>query len=303
MKKILCSVFALVAASASFLAMGNAAAVGTDPVEISIQEIDQYLLEHGYPTEFIQDAAEIAKRQLYADQGEFESKNTIIMPMASTSDVFDPDIFSASLYVSNLSTTEENESRKSLTYVWHWDTTSRYNQPTFVFQDFVTMRWEDEYTLIADSCLFSVVSNGTLVEKEQYLYDPTVPETIDDLVFISQTGSTLIYSCDLAKGVAMKYEIDQFDYKKMYFNRSWGLYKFDFNDFKGTFSVTIANIFDSSTNKYSSAAANYIRKISGIDVDVSFNFGLSDFGITVQPGFTTEFIKSNDSVVTYRYFS
>lgn len=176
-------------------------------------------------------------------------------------------------------------------------------QPTFVFQDFVTMRWEDEYTLIADRCLFSVVSNGTLVEKEQYLYDPTVPETIDDLVFISQTGSTLIYSCDLAKGVAMKYEIDQFDYKKMYFNRSWGLYKFDFYDFKGTFSITIANIFDSSTNKYSSAAANYIRKISGIDVDVSFNFGLSDFGITVQPGFTTEFIKSNDSVVTYRYFS
>ena len=283
--------------------MGNAAAVGTDPVEISIQEIDQYLLEHGYPTEFIQDAAEIVKRQLYADQGEFESKNTIIMPMASTSDVFDPDIFSASLYVSNLSTTEENESRKSLTYVWHWDTTSRYNQPTFVFQDFVTMRWEDEYTLIADSCLFSVVSNGTLVEKEQYLYDPTVPETIDDLIFISQTGSSLIYSCDLAKGVAMEYEIDQFDYKKMYFNRSWGLYKFDFYDFKGTFSITIANIFDSSTNKYSSAAANYIRKISGIDVDVSFNFGLSDFGITVQPGFTTEFIKSNDSVVTYRYFS
>ena len=302
MKKILCSVFALVAASASFLAMGNAAAVA-DPDEISIQEIDQYLLKHGYPTEFIQDAAQIAKRQLYADQGEFESKNTIIMPMASTSDVFDPDIFSASLYVSNLSTTEENESRKSLTYLWHWDTTSKYNQPTFVFQDFVTMRWEDEYTLIADSCLFSVVSNGTLVEKEQYLYDPTVPETIDDLIFISQTGSSLIYSCDLAKGVAMEYEIDQFDYKKMYFNRSWGLYKFDFNDFKGTFSVTIANIFDSSTNKYSSAAANYIRNISGIDVDVSFNFGLSDFGITVQPGFTTEFIKSNDSVVTYRYFS
>ena len=285
------------------LAMGNAAAAVADPDEISIQEIDQYLLKHGYPTEFIQDAAEIAKRQLYADQGEFESKNTIIMPMASTSDVFDPDIFSASLYVSNLSTTEENESRKSLTYLWHWDTTSKYNQPTFVFQDFVTMRWEDEYTLIADSCLFSVVSNGTLVEKEQYLYDPTVPETIDDLIFISQTGSSLIYSCDLAKGVAMEYEIDQFDYKKMYFNRSWGLYKFDFNDFKGTFSVTIANIFDSSTNKYSSAAANYIRNISGIDVDVSFNFGLSDFGITVQPGFMTEFIKSNDSVVTYRYFN
>ena len=285
------------------LAMGNAAAAVADPDEISIQEIDQYLLKHGYPTEFIQDAAEIAKRQLYADQGEFESKNTIIMPMASTSDVFDPDIFSASLYVSNLSTTEENESRKSLTYLWHWDTTSKYNQPTFVFQDFVTMRWEDEYTLIADSCLFSVVSNGTLVEKEQYLYDPTVPETIDDLIFISQTGSSLIYSCDLAKGVAMEYEIDQLDYKKMYFNRSWGLYKFDFNDFKGTFSVTIANIFDSSTNKYSSAAANYIRNISGIDVDVSFNFGLSDFGITVQPGFMTEFIKSNDSVVTYRYFN
>ena len=57
MKKILCSVFALVAASASFLAMGNAAAAVADPDEISIQEIDQYLLKHGYPTEFIQDAA------------------------------------------------------------------------------------------------------------------------------------------------------------------------------------------------------------------------------------------------------
>lgn len=301
-RKLLCCSIAVLTTLSAVLALGNAAEPSLPNSEdVSIDVVNEYLLENGFSEEFIESTAEPTKRQLYVDGGVFE--NDIIIPTATMmSTTYDWQYFAHKITVSNLRA-EENQSRKSIIYNWSWDTMNSSRGWIRVYSDALSLRWGGDYEVILSSPIFSIFGRSERVEYEQYGSDPTPPKVLENQLFITRTGNSCISDYNIKEGVAYKFNFPLVNRKKIYYGRSWGLYELDLRKYNGTYSITIERYFDTSYDNIHTAIGNYYRYTEEREIDFSLNISLGGISIDISSEESEFLFPSEDCRVQFYSFS
>lgn len=310
-RKLLCCSIAVLTTFSAALALGNAAEPSLPNSEdVSMDVVNEYLLENGFSEEFIEATDDFTKRSIFEQNGTFESDSTVCpMPMLDLGQDW-PD-FVGTLTVANIpeeQTQEGYPSHKRLIFNWEWDTTVTSNDPIIVRCDAVSIYWGEDYHVLPETASFSISGTGTRIDSNigevsnPHPSEPMPPDTLYHLNFLSNSGEEYITQYEIALGAAYRFAIPENLTKKMYYGRYWGEYKIDLRQYNGTYSIEIIQVFDTPTNKYNSAIGNYYRWEEKRTIDYSFEFSLDNIAVNIDPKYEAKLAKSTDKIATFRFF-
>ena len=283
-KKLLMLAVALVMlfTAAFFCCNTNLAALAQG--EPTAEEVDDYLRDNGYSEEFIAQAGQETKLNLYEYGAVFEGTVPVsmggdIMPMGEiigeeydvTHIEGDWEGFEAWLTVSDASNRAEEESTKIVTMTWDWFDTDN------IANEAIGFGWSNDYVIDYSTILFEVSGTGNKVgvhmpPQIQYDYSPqTVNGTLmtkrGNQAFTSETSTQQI-GVGYCFGISY-YERHRIDYGTDYYAE----YTFVPGTVSCSYSFTITK--EVNVDEQSMVVANYFNWVHYIELDFDFSFSAS----------------------------
>ena len=285
-KKLLMLAVALVMlfTAAFFCCNTNLAALAQG--EPTAEEVDDYLRDNGYSEEFIAQAGQETKLNLYENSAVYVEDIPVIMgndivPLSDEIIGEEYDVthienwgwLEAWLTVSDVSNESENKTRKIITMTCDYDTTDNLDHQAIAFT------WMTNYWARYETALFEVSGTGTKVGVHmppQIHYDNS-PQTINGSLLVKR-GLEAVYldTTTQNQGVGYKFSISYFERHKVDFGTDYyAEYTFVPGTLGLSYSITIEGVADPEHSEQNMVVANYFYLENYFNIDFDFSFGLS----------------------------
>lgn len=311
-KKLLMLAVALVMlfTAAFFCCNTNLAALAQG--EPTAEEVDDYLRDNGYSEEFIAQAGQETKLNLYEKGAKFESSAPIVIeenvspmstdyPGGGDDDITGPwDGFSATFTISDISDESIDMTKKILTLTWRWINPGNIGDHTVVFA------WTKGYSVLEETALFEVSGDWVEVYREYgnpgFVFPPVQmsgtfsPMTRSGLNaimydYIDENGVVHNYTREVGAGINFSIGNSVSLRQRVYFGtNSFIDYELDLSDIQGSYSVEIRQ-YDNNNNE-AQAWAYYYRSMKKIDFALNLGINIDilppDITLSANPEISIE---------------
>lgn len=283
--------FALLFTAAFFCCNANLVTLAQG--EPTAEEVDDYLRENGYSEEFIAQAGQETKLNLYQNGAEFESSAPILIdnnispmsidyPGGGDDDIVGPwEGFSATFTISDISDKSIDMTKKILTLTWRWINPGNIGDHTVVFA------WTKGYSVLEETALFEVSGDWVEVYRESGhpgftfppvqmtgTFSPMTRRGLDAIMYdhIDEDGEVHNYTREVGAGINFSIANSVELRNRIYFGtNSFKDYELDLSDIQASYSVEIRQ-YDNNNNE-AQAWAYYYRSMKKIDF--ALNLGIN----------------------------
>lgn len=311
-KKLLMLAVALVMlfTAAFFCCNTNLAALAQG--EPTAEEVDDYLRDNGYSEEFIAQAGQETKLNLYEKGAKFESSAPIVIeenvspmstdyPGGGDDDITGPwDGFSATFTISDISDESIDMTKKILTLTWRWINPGNIGDHTVVFA------WTKGYSVLEETALFEVSGDWVEVYREygnpgfefppvqmSGTFPPMTRSGLNAIMYdyIDEDGVVHNYTREVGAGINFSIGNSVSLRQRVHFGtNSFIDYELDLSDIQGSYSVEIRQ-YDNNNNE-AQAWAYYYRSMKKIDFALNLGINIDilppDITLSANPEISIE---------------